>query len=679
MRLQDADLDSVLSVSLDSAPEAGPSSAAGPSNGHNGIAVKSNGFAQPFTNGASNGTSKLHMQDGTDGHGTDKRMPITRVSLPGSTLYDDSYVDREEFVRLVIQSLRDVGYIESAATLEAESGYTMEMPEVSEFRKCILDASWDRADAILLRLGVGDERLWEARFLISQQKYLELLEAHKTTAALHVLRTELAPMNVDSEQLHSLSSLMMCSDSEDLRQRAGWDGATGTSRRRLLVNLQQYIPSSVMIPQRRFATLLDQARVWQQSQCLYHNAPLNSRTFSLYTDHHCDKNAFPQITTAILEGHTDEVWNLEWSHNGHYLASASKDKSAIIWRVEFDRDPAVRMYRTEHILRDHPFPVGCVAWSLDDSVLLTAAEHCIKMWNTRTGVCTRVLEVHTDHVTALAWLPDNSGFISGGMDRKIILWDSDGKQRDTWGITPIRVTDLIVTPDYTRLIAGGAYDTPSVPPNATSDTGTPPHGGAAANGARSEEYRIIIYDLATKQPETSIPIEGGQLTSVKVTADSQYVLINSAQVAAGSNSEIHLLDLNTERIVRKYTGHTQHGDVLRSCFGGTDGTFVASGSQDRNVYVWHRDSGTLLEVLSGHGEGSVNAVAWNPRNERMFASCSDDKTIRIWEAPPVDVLGAPADISEHPEHESWKGKGKGRERWDRNGYGLDASSASALI
>jgi len=40
-----------------------------------------------------------------------------------------------------------------------------------------------------------------------------------------------------------------------------------------------------------------------------------------------------RATTTILQVHTDEVWNVAWSHDGLYLASASKDKSAIIWRT----------------------------------------------------------------------------------------------------------------------------------------------------------------------------------------------------------------------------------------------------------------------------------------------------------------------------------------------------------
>ncbi|KAH9833011.1 WD40 repeat-like protein [Rhodofomes roseus] len=678
MRLTEPDQESAVSVQLDTQPEAGPSSVAGSSNGYNGSTAKQNGYSNSYTNGH----SKASPTDATNGGGRleTQTTSITKVSLPGSTLYDDSYVDREEFVRLIIQSLRDVGYIESAATLEAESGYTMESPEVAEFRRCILDADWARANAALMRLGVADdERLWEAKFLISQQKYLELLEANKITTALHVLRNELAPMNVDPDQLHALSSLMMCSDPEDLRQRAGWDGASGHSRRRLLGNLQRYIPSSVMIPQRRFATLLDQARAYQQSLCLYHNAPSNSRTFSLYTDHLCDKNAFPRVTTAILEVHTDEVWNLEWSHSGNFLASASKDKTAIIWRVEHDKDPSIRDISPQFILRDHPYPVGCVAWSLDDSILLTSAEHFIKLWNTRTGLCVRSLEAHTDVVTALAWLPDGSGFISGGLDRKIILWDADGKQRDSWGQSPIRVTDLTVTPDFTRLVAVGMYDVPASGPGVTA---TPENGNQSGAG-RSAENRVIVYDLLTKQPQLFIPVDG-ELTSVEVSDDSRYALINRAP-EANAPCEIHLWDLESERVARRYLGHKQSKHVIRSCFGGVDGTFVASGSEDAIVYIWHRDTGTLLEALPGHGPGSVNSVAWNPQNERMFASCSDDHTIRIWEAPPTNIMGVP-DAEEHSRqaHEAdGKGKGKSRERWDGQAtgtsYGLGSSSGSTLL
>ncbi|OBZ72373.1 Metacaspase-1 [Grifola frondosa] len=402
-------------------------------------------------------------------------------------------------------------------------------------------------------------------------------------------------------------------------------------------------------------------------QGLYHNPPLGAQTFSLYTNHMCDRNTSSWATTAILEGHTDEVWSLEWSHSGMFLATASKDKSAIIWRVGSDGDPLTKEYSPKFILRDHPCAVGCVAWSLDDSILLTSSEHSIRLWNTRTGLCLRELEAHTEVVTALAWLPDGSGFISGGLDRTIILWDVDGKQRDSWGQTPIRVIDLMVTPDFTRLVAVGMYDLPVTPLGSKT---TPPESGtrggaAAANPPHVEETGIIIYNLATKLLEKSIRLEG-ELTSVKISQDSQYALVNHT-MEQGLSCEILLWDLNTEQIARKYTGHVQCRHIIRSCFGGIDDNFVASGSEDGQVYIWHRENGALLEVLPGHGQGSVNAVAWNPVNVRMLASCSDDMTIRIWEAPPADVLDAPADVRESGD--STKGKGKSRERWDEDGAG----------
>jgi WD repeat-containing protein 26 len=104
MRLSSDDVDSSPSVSTDNLPEAGPSTPT-LSNGHNGF-MKGNGFITPFANGNGKAAAVADVRRAEkQPHG------VAKVSLPGTTLYDDSYVDREEFVRLVIQSLRDVGYM----------------------------------------------------------------------------------------------------------------------------------------------------------------------------------------------------------------------------------------------------------------------------------------------------------------------------------------------------------------------------------------------------------------------------------------------------------------------------------------------------------------------------------------------------------------------------------------
>ena len=82
---------------------------------------------------------------------------------------------------------------------------------------------------------------------------------------------------------------------------------------------------------------------------------------------------------------------------------------------------------------------------------------------------------------------------------------------------------------------------------------------------------------------------------------------------------------------------------------------------DGRVYIWHRDTGVLLEVLQGHGTGSVNAVAWNPVNERLFASCSDDGTVRIWESPHAALLAGVSVESSTSRTMDRSKKGKSRE------------------
>ncbi|GJJ12550.1 hypothetical protein Clacol_006793 [Clathrus columnatus] len=607
-------IDSVTSIII-----AGPSSILPISNGHTNGATMSNGHAPA--------PSPRRFKE------------VAKVSPSGSTLYKGSNVNREEFIRLVMQSLRDIGYVESANVLEAESGYRLESNLVATFRESVLDGRWDEAILALDRLEIiNEEYRRSAKFLIRQQKYLELLEAQDVNNALLVLRTELAPLNIDPERLH----LLMSASSEEVRRWARWDGAKGSSRQQLLYNLQRYIPSTTMIPSRRFDTLLEQARQFQRNSCLYHNT---SEPFSLYTDHTCGRERFPTVTTLILE-HANEVWDLRWSNNGEYLATASADKTAIIWRIGANRQSTGRECVPEHVLTGDSEPVNSLAWSPDDETLLTCSDQVIKMWKVKTGVCFKDLRGHTEIVTAVEWLHDGSGFISAGMDSRIIFWDNQGKQRDAWENVPIRVTDIAAAPNGSRFIAVGISRDPisvDIAPDHLELSSKPP---LLTPEIQRFEKRVMIWSWEEKCLEDSFALEDfGEVTSVKISQDSRYALIGHGP------DEIQLWDLfDAPRLARKYIGHRQGKNVIRSCFGGVDEHFIASGSENGKVYIWQRETGQLLEVLPGHGPGSVNCVAWNPKDPCMFASCSDDHTIRIWET-----------VSEHEL--TGEVPAKGKRRW----------------
>ncbi|CAE6517146.1 unnamed protein product [Rhizoctonia solani] len=551
--------------------------------------------------------------NGLEGNGiatNGKSSSSSSPALAWSTLYKDSVHDREQVVRTILQALRDVGYTEAAATLERESGYRLESDDVAQLRHAVSTGLWDDAPVFLRRLGVAGDNERTARFLISQQKYLEQLEALQPTAALQTLRGELAV-------------------GADVMERARWDGAMGTSRPKLLAELQRLISPSIMLPPRRLDTLLSHARTYQRSSCTHHAGSQADKSFSLYVNHSCSRTQFPTLTTHILAEHLDEVWRLEWSHDGRFLASASQDKTAIIWKIadlQPDADPTTRECVAERVLSGHDYAVNALAWSPDDKILLTSAEHIIKMWDVSTGVSLRDLQndSHSDMITCLVWLPDGTGFVSGSMDCHIVVWNSAGEKLYELGAIdekplPIRVTDLTITPDGSRLIAVGTLVVP--PP--TNNNFDP-----------SRQTRSMkVFSLSSRNELFSVGLSN-EVTSVKATADSRYVLISHAP------DEVQLWDLDAQRMCQKYTGHYQGKHVIRSCLGGPDGGFVLSGSEDQTLYVWKRDTGVLIEVLSGHGPGCVNDVAWNPRDPGLFASCSDDHTIRLWCPPPPSLVGA---------------------------------------
>jgi hypothetical protein len=133
---------------------------------------------------------------------------------------------------------------EAATTLQTESGIELESEIILSFRTSILQGEWQVAEQLLSKIpflessSAEESPLPKVQFLIRQQKFLELLEKNETMQALHVLRTEITPLGQNTDRLHQLTSLVLCSSIDDVMKQAQWDGTSGTSREQLLNQLQ---------------------------------------------------------------------------------------------------------------------------------------------------------------------------------------------------------------------------------------------------------------------------------------------------------------------------------------------------------------------------------------------------------------------------------------------------------
>lgn len=99
------------------------------------------------------------------------------------------------------------------------------------------------------------------RFLVLEQKYLELLEDSRLLEALNVLRQQLTPLHYCTERVHTLTTYMMCSTAEELRETAKWEGKGPISRQRVMERLHEFLPANVILPPRRLDTLISQVNV----------------------------------------------------------------------------------------------------------------------------------------------------------------------------------------------------------------------------------------------------------------------------------------------------------------------------------------------------------------------------------------------------------------------------------
>eukprot|EP00210_Caulerpa_lentillifera_P000314 g307.t1 len=509
------------------------------------------------------------------------------------------WIDRSELLRLIEQTLDALGYREIAKQLEVASEVKQEGNNVVSLRNSVLNGDWETAIDLLRQVPLTTEdQLKKAQFLVLEEKFLESLERQEWKTALEYLRSEITPLNIDTERVHRLAACFLCPTSDDLRSFAEWDGTSQTTRQKLLSTLQEIVPPNVMLPEGRLVQLLEQALEFQMNKSLFHNA--FDVVPTLFADYVAGEEQIPRVVQHELWDHSDEVWNVEFSNDGKSLASCSRDGVTIIWQIHSHEEITKRLE-----LHGHTEAVMYLSWSPDDQFLATTSrDKTLIIWEMEKGDRVRIIREHTEIVNCIRWLPDGQRFLSGSNDSTLCMWNLEGTKLKQ--LKTSRVQDLAISKDGSKVIIVGT------------------------------DKKISVFDMETFEEIESVDC-GINISAISLSRDGTKIL------ASTQNRLIYLWEWNQEghgvsqltKPLRQYklpdTGTNQQKYIIRACFGGWNEAFVLSGSEECVLYIWHKQSGRLIKELEGHSS-TVNSVSWNPVDPSMCASASDDRSVIIWGA-----------------------------------------------
>jgi platelet-activating factor acetylhydrolase IB subunit alpha len=270
----------------------------------------------------------------------------------------------------------------------------------------------------------------------------------------------------------------------------------------------------------------------------------------------------------------------------------------------------------KHALIGHREAVTCLAFHPVFSILISASEDgSIRLWDYESGVFERTLKGHTATVNYIAIEPNTGQVLaSASADLTVKLWSFE-------------------TFDCIRTLNGHDHNVSCVE--------FLPAGDSLVTSSR--DCSVKLWEVSTGFCTKTF--RGHEEWVRRVTVNEQGNLL-----ATCSNDEtVKIWMLDNTAPVQTLSGHSNvvecvafanlaAGKVVQSEAGVTEEDavhalrqteIVASGSRDKTIKLWDVWSGACLVTLTGH-DNWVRGVAFHPSGKFLY-SCSDDKSIRVWD------------------------------------------------
>jgi WD40 repeat protein len=361
-----------------------------------------------------------------------------------------------------------------------------------------------------------------------------------------------------------------------------------------------------------------------------------------------------------FEGHQDAVVSVGFSPDGRRAISASCDGTIYLWDAVTSRE--IRRYQM-------PGQIYAVALSADGRrIACGGIDGRVRLWEAETGREIRQIS-QGGWVQALAILSQGDRVLAGGNPmspektiRKVGLWDmTTGGEIHSFEYPMDFVTSFSLSRDERRAACTGGYsnnsDTPLdamllvwdlesgkaifqwKPPIRTSlrQAAISPDGRMVLAEDTPDGRRLAMWEVDSGTKVRSFPDVSG-IEALAISADGRRVLAGTA------NPEIHLLDLESGRLLATFRGQ------VATCLAfSPDGGYALSGGRDHTVRLWRLPGAVpatmpaekprpaekamsarpAREVRRFQHDNGVASVAFSPDGQRALSGANLD--LRLWD------------------------------------------------
>ena len=288
-----------------------------------------------------------------------------------------------------------------------------------------------------------------------------------------------------------------------------------------------------------------------------------------------------------LEGHTEKVTSLTQLKSGK-LVSGSYDNTLCIWDINDSskKEPETRIHEQGRALFLLEFE--------NNKILSATSNNQINLWNLNNDPINleHTFEGHELWVNCLVKI-DEQKFASASNDATVIIWDYYNRKKISILEGHEDCILTLIKLKNGKLCSGGA------------------------------DQFIIIWDI---ENNSRIQTLSGHEKWVKCLLE----LDNDTIVSGSDDKTIKLWNYNTEEkkydLFKTLTGHTH--SVRTFCQ--IDNNHFASGSFDCTIKIWEINTWSCIETLIGHSSIIIWMININLNGENIIASCSDDKSIKLW-------------------------------------------------